>query len=352
MRKCIFLCFFWFGTASLLHAGWNEKFDKQSQWLVDEIEEFRGSYQEQYEKFIQIRKQVLKDLLLQKQIGATREDQRMILLRPRDGLVVKKRASGNIYELFAWEFSYLFHGSEFLVPSFPIEISGKRVVVQEMEPFTYKKDKVMAEAPKEVKKISLEEYWRAHLLAYLLGLADLVGQNVGVSPIGHIRFFDMESSLQYTNIPHRTTRSFKTGFVSQSLEWSQYRESLDAKTASRMRKLVQSLENIEEKLDKYIACRGVSVYLEGLLHRIEKVRGFSFEEGKTFRDFYGFIFPQIDEGLDELSAIASDILGKKVDHGSALILICRWMDQYNLSAKQKQAVENWIATYIDTISMF
>jgi len=335
---------------SLLHAGWNEKFDEQSQWLVENIKEFQGDYQEQYGRFVDIRKQVLKDLLLQKQIQAAKQDQRMILLRPRDGLVIKKRANNNIYELFAWEVSYLLHGSEFLVPSFPLEISNKRIIIQEMEPFSFKKEKVMSQLPKEVKKVSLEEYWRGHILAYLLGLADLVGQNIGVNPLGHIRFFDMESSLQYSNIPHRTARSFKTGFVSQSLEWPQYRDPLDAKTAARMRKFVQSLSNIEEKLDKYLSCRSATIYLNGLLYRIEKVRSFGFEEGKTFRDFYGFAFPQIDAGLDQLKDIASDILGTKVDHGSALILICRWFDQYPLTAKQKQAVEDWIATYIDTIS--
>jgi hypothetical protein len=335
------------GVTSILRAGWNEQFDKQSQWLIGEIPEFQGKYQESYATFAEIRTALLKDFLLNKQIAASLEDQRMVLLRPRDGLVIKKRANNNIYELFAWELSYIFHGEEFLVGSFPLEVSGKRIIVQQMEPFFFKKEYVMEAAPKEVKKVTVEEYWKSHLLAYLLGLADLVGQNIGVNPLGHVRFFDMEASLQYNNKPHRTTKSFKPGFVSQSLEWPQYRMPLDKKTAARLQKFVASLDRVEENLNKYIACRKVSVHLDGMLFRLNKVRDFLIKEGRTFRDFYGFIFPQIDPGLDELSAIASDILKKKIDHGSSLILICRWIDRYNLSGAQKQAIENWIATYID-----
>lgn len=330
-----------------MQADWNEKFDKESSVLIEQIEEFRGEYQQIYNSFRNRRKSILKDFLLSKQISLTAPDQRMILLRPKDGLVVKKRANNNINEFFTWELSYLLGGSGFLVPSFPIEIAGKRIIIQEMEPFTFKKDKIMESVSKEVKRVSVEEYWKAHLQAYLLGLGDLVGQNIGVNILSHIRFFDMESSLHYDNSVSRTPISFKSGFISQSLEWPQYRKPLDQKTAASLKKYINSMDFVESKLEAYLRCREAPVNVEGLLFRLEKVRTFPLQEGSTFRDLYGFIFPQMDQGLDELSIIASDILQRPVDHGSALILISRWLDRHNLSSSQKRAVEDWMSRYVD-----
>lgn len=342
-----FIAFCVFFITDPLQAGWNEGFDKQSEILVEEIEEFQGQYQEIYKSFVKMRKGLCKDFLLNKQISMTAQDQRMILLRPREGIVIKKRANDNISEFFTWELSHFLGGSDFIVSSFPIEMEGRKIVVQKMEPFTFKKDKVMESLPKEAKKVGVEEYWRAHLQAYVLGLADLVGQNIGLNPLNHIRFFDMEASLHYQNEPCRTDKSFRTGFVSQSLEWPQYNQALDLKTALKLKEFINSLSSAETKLEKYLLCRNVPLNVEGLLFRLEKVRTFPLEEGSTFRDFYGFLFPKLSPGLDELADIASKILGRKVDHGSALILISRWINQYDVSSSEKRAIENWIARYID-----
>ncbi len=330
-----------------LQAGWNERFDKQSDLLVEQLEDFQGEYQEIYKSFVKMRKGLLKDYLLNNQISMIARDRKMILLRPREGIVIKKRANDSIDELISWELSYILGKGDFLVPSFPVEIAGKKIVIQKMEPFTFKKDKVMESIPKDAKKVTVEEYWKAHLQAYLLGLEDLVGQNIGVNALSHIRFFDMEASLQYLNNPCRSQRSFKTGFISQSLEWPQYNQPLDRKTVASLEKFVEALSSVESKLEKYLLCREASLNVEGLLFRLEKVRTFPFQEGSSFRDFYGFLFPKLSPGLDELADIASEILQRPVDHGSALILIFRWIDLYDLSSSQKRAIENWITRYID-----
>lgn len=335
-----------FITTSLF-ADWNEAFDQETHFLIQKMECLQGNYKTNYDFFIKVRKGILKDLLLKKQIAATKVDQKMILLRPRDGLVIKKRARNNIQELFTWEFSYLIGGDFFLVPSFPVEIGGKKIIVQKMEPFEFKKDPVAESIPKEVKKVSIEEYWMAHFQAYLLGLSDLVGQNVGVNKIGHIRFFDMESSFHFCNQVVRTERSFKPGFLSQSLEWPQYRQALDAQTASKLRRFVDGLSSVEERLETYLSCRNAPLDVDAFLFRLNKVRSFPLNEGVSFKDFYAFLFPEIAPGLDELSWIASDILKRKVGHGSALILICRWLDRYTVSHEQRMILKDWIDRYID-----
>ncbi|MES2200482.1 MAG: hypothetical protein V4489_10015 [Chlamydiota bacterium] len=347
--RCIFLSIICcvFGSVGLLQADWNEKFDRQSEVLIRQIEEFRGGYQEIYASFIKTRKGLLKDFMLNKQIGLTALDQRMILLRPREGIVIKKRSNDRMLELFSWELSYLLGGGDFLVPSFPVEIAGKKVIIQKMEPFTFKKDKVMESIPKEAKKVTVEEYWKAHLQAYLLGLGDLVGQNIGVNALNHIRFFDAEYSLCYLNEPVRTELSFKPGFMSQSLEWPQYRQPLDHKTVTSLKRYIESMASLESKLETYLLCRAAPVNVEGLLFRLEKVRTFPLEEGSTFRDFYGFIFPKLNPGLDELARIVSGILQRTVDHGSALIMLCRWIERYDLSSSERRAIESWMSRYID-----
>jgi len=336
-----------FFNLSSLEAEWNEEFDRKTQEVIQNFELLKQPYLDSYRWFLKSRKGLLKDFLLLNQIRAAAFDQKLVILRPREGLVVKKRSCNNTIEFFAWEVACLTGGADFLVPSFPLEIGGKIVIVQRMEPLSFSKERVIESVSSEARKVGVEEYWKAHFTAYLLGINDLVAQNVGINPLGHIRFFDVESGFGYRNYPYRTETGFNPGFVAQSLEWPQYRKPLNSSEAVELTRFVEGLSSFEVELEKYLALRQAEIDVEDLLFRLQKIRDFPIEEAKTFCDFYAFIFPKMASGLDELSGIASKILKRKVDHGSALMTVSRWIYKYELSSSQKKTIENWISNYID-----
>lgn len=347
--------FFYFLCIVFIHQGvltadWNQNLDEESFVLWKNLENLQmQEYENNYEFFTNLRKNLLKDFSLKKQIAETSSRQRIVFLKPKDQIVIKKRASNRIHEFFAWELACLLGLGDYVVPSFPMEISGKKVIVQRMEPFTFAQARTQLPLPSMMRKVSLETYWKAHLAAYLIGLGDMVGKNIGISPAGMIRFFDLEYSLSYLNSPIRTDRTFKTGFAPQSLEWSQYSQPLDRKTAQDLQKLVASFLNAEKKMETYQISRTLPFIFneDGFRERLEKIRAFSFKEGQSFRDFYASLYPRLSEGLDSLVRIAENVFGEKVGHGSALMLICRKVEMDSLSKTDKKQIEKWISTYVD-----
>ena len=190
-------------------------------------------------------------------------------------------------------------------------------------------------------------YWTAHLQAYILGIGDLLGRNIGVNLDGRIRFFDVEASFRYAEEILRLSNSVRIGFVAESFDWPQYRAPLDKKTAENLRAFVEKLSSFEEKASIYQECRGLHVLTDALLFRLEKIRAFPFVEGQSFRDFYGYAYPTINAGLDDLNRIVSRIYKRKVDHGASLIFISQHIEKTKLSSEERRDIEDWISKYVD-----
>lgn len=330
-----------------LQADWNQDFDTQTKLLIEEIPSFKNpEYIKQCAFFMKTRERLLHDQEIQKKVAATDEGTKIIFLEKDKNLVLKKRRNQHIHELYAWELSCLLGSLEFFVPSFPVEIDGKRVIVQKMEPFFVGKGRGEVHTDKNLRKVTLETYWKAHIQAYLLGHCDLAGRNIGISPDGKIRFFDNESCLTYRNIPTRNEFTFSSCFISQSLDWPHYRRPIDEKTAKELQAFVQSLSTVEKELPIYMKSRSMSLNIPGFLYRLERVRSFKIAPGATFRDLFGALFPRMSPGLDELNRIVSRIVKEPVEHGTALFFITRKMKKYALSPEDKAAIQRWIDTYI------
>ncbi len=336
--------------SGFLHADWHGEFDRQTFSLIAELPQFQNvEYEKNLSFFIKRRTSLETDPLLEYQMRKIADLRKKIFFKefPRKDIILKKRERNCIRELYVWEMSYLLDAAEFVVPSFPVEVAGKVAIMQRKEPFIFaEKDK--RTPPKRVTdKVPLSGYWRSHLLCYILSIGDLVGRNIGVGPTGTVRLFDTESSFKYYNEPTPNEKSFKVGFLMESFEWPQYRMPLDAKTAEDIYAYIQSLDNLEEALALYAKIRAVDIDEEGLRYRLEKVRSFPLEEGKSFADFYGFLYPKLDQGLDELNRMVSSILGHRVDHGTALFFICQRQFSYDLSSKQKKALKEWQKRYVE-----
>ncbi len=349
MKKTMFLSVFFICISSCFYGNWNRTFDESTEQLLSQlIDVDKQAYEKEYALFIQAREKYLQDAHLRKQIAAmASSDKEIILSSKKNETLIKKRRNNHIYEAFAWEISSLLGSCSCIAPSLPIDIGGKQVIVQKMESFFIPEKEPTSLKKTIIKNVSLDAYWKAHFQAYLLGMGDLVGRNIGVSKEGEIRFFDIESSFKYQNQPIRWEQSFYTGFVSQSLAWAQFRKPLDSETIASLKQFVASWAHLEENMAIYLTYRPFPLDVEGFFYRLDKIRAFPLEEGSTFEDFYRFIFPGIGLGLEELSSILSRILQKKVNHGEALIFSCRKLKKTELSSKENKEVQKWLATYVN-----
>lgn len=340
----IFLCL----GSIVAYADWNQDFDEKTSLLIEQIPKLQQKiYLDSYEHFIKMRSGVLQDQTIKNKMNCTTLGDKLTLLDFSDQVVIKKRRNNHIHELFAWELSCLMGLSDYMVPSFPVEIAEKKAILQSKEKFTFGKGKFSMPPLHDVNTVSLESYWKAHFCAYLLGIADLVGKNIGIGNNGNILFFDAEVSFSYQNQPFRTKEGFSTGFIAESFEWPQYNIPLDEKTIQSLKNFVRGLSNIEDALKLYEEFRSFSVLSDGFTYRLDKIRDFVFKEGQTFQDFFRFVYPKLGEGLDKLSYKVGQILQRKVGHGTALIFMTRKVHRYILSPSQKKSLDKWLNSYID-----
>lgn len=331
-----------------LYANWNEDYDATSSSLIEQIAQMQTeSYLQESENFTKIRKSLFRDFSLKKELKNSSNNDKFEITRKIEGVILKKRRENNIKEAYVWEVSQFAGSSEFIVPSFAMDMGGKKVVVQKLETFTYGDKKTKCPSSKLVQKVSLKTYWKAHLQAYLFGFTDLVGGNIGVNESGVIRFFDNESSFNYSNTPSRSVIGANVGFISQAFDWPQYKQPLDRNTAEALKAFVLSLSDFEENLQIYLSNRLIQIDEEGLLYRLEKIRSFPLEEGSSFFDFYSYISPRLALGLDELSNIVNPIIKRNGGHGSALFFMAASKERYKLSRKQKKMIASWLDMYME-----
>lgn len=328
-----------------LFADWNQDFDRETALLIEEIPFFQSKeYLKEKKTFTHLFEQLLKDASVKRQIAqAPAQEKKMIFDHDR-GIVIKKRRNNHIFDLFVWELSFLLGTSEFVVPSYPLDIAGKRVIVQKLENFKHG-DGEGHYPDNLLEKVSLETYWKAHFQAYLLGLSDMAAGNIGINPHGKIRFFDNEASLTYYNVPFKTEKSFSTGFICHSFDWPQFSQPLDASTAKALQAFVASLADFETHYPTYLSHRPLNE--QGIFFRLEKVRQFEIKKGTTFNDFFNFVFPKLGSGMPELNHLVSTLLHTKARHGTSLFYVCRKMLKNPPEAKKRALIEAWINKYVD-----
>ena len=332
-----------------LHADWNKKFDHQSHELVQQLPLLQNSdYIKDFNFFIAARNKILKDKALVEEVANSANEERLWIEMPDLGVMLKKRPRDRIYDLYPWELSYLLRSNKYVLPSFPMEIGGKKVILQRFEQFEVGHIYTGGYSEDSVGKVALETYWKALLQAYLMGLGDLKMSNIGINADGLIRFFDNEACFVFRNAPYKMHLGMKAAFLCQIFDWPQYRQPLDKQLAKQLRAFVSSFLDYVENFAIYQKCRELALDMDAIAHRLKKVKDFKIRPGVTFRDFFGSLYPRMNPGLDQLNQIISGILKKEIDHGSALIFFSRMMKLYPQStAKQQTAIDKWIDIYIE-----
>lgn len=339
---------FLFSTFTLL-ADWNRDFDLRSHKLIKEFSEFQSpEYLESYSCFLKARENLLKNDSLQNIIKISSFDDKFIMNSKLDDFIFKKRKSDNIKELFVYEVSHLLGGSQFFLPSFPVEIHERKVIVQQKESFIIGEDPLLMPTKEVLQLVSLSDFWKSHLILYILGGRDLVGRNIGVSDKGKLRFFDMENSFVYNS--RKSDVANVVQFATQAFDWFHYRKPLDQKTAKDLCLFIRNLQGFENKIARYARYyRPLRFSKEGMFARLAKVRSFSFTSGKSFYDFYAFLYPERSVGLEKLNQIVSQIKGRKVDHGTSLCLISSRTAFSQLSEGNQKILKKWIEENLKSV---
>ncbi len=332
-------CFFIVFVAHL-YAGWNDDFDSSTEKLVAELSDLSNSgYLDSYECFVDVRRSLLKNASLKNRMKNAFYDDKFIVDNPVYGCILKKRKYDNIKECFVWEVSHFLNASQFFVPSFAIDIGGRKSIVQRKESFIIGEDSSYSHPKNFIEMVSLIDFWKSHLVLYILGGKDLVARNIGINSRGELRFFDMENSFVYSF--KKEMINTRVQFAMHSFDWPQYRRPLDEIEAKELEGFIGSWRGFEKKISLYMKYRPTHFSIERMFQRLAKVRSFSLEKGKSFCDFYGFLFPERALALEELNQIVSEIKGVEVDHGTALCLISSKSELARLSLSHRNALEKW-----------
>jgi hypothetical protein len=325
-----------------LYADWNKDFDLSTQHVMGLFKELRSDeYMDSHLFFMEGRERLLRDssLVSRFRLCSSREK----FMEFRGDFICKKRKGTNIKDFFAWELARILGDRHFVVPAFPMEIGGKQVVVQRKESFSCAEHFTDSLPDEIVKTVSLESFWKAFIIAYVLGYSDLSSKNIGVNQQGKIRFFDNEASFKYEL--NNKKKPFDVLFWAQAFDWPQYRAKIDDQLALRLKKFIKGFDSFEAKLSLYSKVRRFSVDQGKIKNRLKKARFFRLKDGVSFFDFYQFAFPELAKGLDSLVEIVEEIAGRRVGHGSAISFIVKRDIAERVNPEQFEKIRRWVECY-------
>lgn len=350
-KKLTFYLFFLVALYSeKLTADWNEDFDAQTTQLIHVHPAFQNSsYKKKCKQFQEIRKKLLADSTLISEVQNQPMELKSCIKRELLNVIVKVRRRNDFHDLYPWEFSYFAGSSDYVVPSYPMEIGGRVCVVQFLENFEI--GTLRGGGHKHnLKKLSLKTYWKALLQSYIFGMCDLVLSNIAVNSAGGIRYFDNESSLIYFNDPSINSNSFKMGFISQAFDFPHFDRPINSKSFKEIKSFIGKLINFEKDLDIYLKYRAIDIDNAALKTRLKKIRSYPLKQGNTFRDFYSWINPRVCSGLNELSKVLEPILnqeGAAKGPGTSLIYMTRRLKYFNISPQTEKLINQWIKKYVE-----
>lgn len=351
-NRLFFLIIFGFQVfqSILIYGDWNEDFLNVSWLLIENINCFQNQinhYKETVDRFISVQSRMKKNLSLMDVLRQlSTEDKKIFRF---DEFIIKKRAgNGNLNDVFWWEISIILGLSEYVIPSFPFEFRpGCIITIQPFEDIVIGPSWIVPPHSSITSQVSMQDYWLAHIVAFLLGADDLSGLNLGISLTKKIRFFDNEGIFLGDLTPVKTSLSFSVPFASISFDWVQYRRKVGLELSLFLRRLILNLKNKETELNKYFDLRNIpEATALSITKRIEILSGFKITPTSSFLDFIRYIYPSIANGLDELNSITGNIIQRNVDHGTSLFFCTRFIRFWCVSDENKKRLNAWINKYI------
>jgi len=319
--------------------------------FMETFPELIHPYATAYEQFVLFRDELSSYPSLYKQCAKADKEEKWMYMLPREGWVLKKRRRDNVNEVWTWELSCLLGTGTRVLPAFVLEMGDNAIVAQQMERFVFGEKKTKIPPRRLLRSVSVGEYWKAFLMAYILGFHDLVGRNIGITPQGQIIFFDTESAFRYDIETKRVGPiQISCAFIAQAFDWPQAQMILRGQDLLGVQEFVSELSLFKERIERYVQGRTLVFSLEQILERVQTVEQFfqqAWQHEVCFYDFYAFIEPRFMQGFSELCVLLSSIMERDVALGSALFFLSRQAKRYKLSHRDQEKLHAWIEKYVD-----
>jgi hypothetical protein len=259
---------------------------------------------------------------------------------------VKRRWFDNVNDVSAWQLCQLLEMEN--IPEAIAYCAGSYwCVIQRAIPLNTGK---LYHPPtsKFTSRVSLEEYWKAALLSFVLGFEDLHGANIGITSDGKIIYFDNDNLYNYTTTLSKSGAFFHHFFVTSLMDWPQYQHLIDESLAQKLQALVQLWKSKQAQIlqhpliNQHRPDHVPDNYLESIVERINILSSFNFASGINFQNFYAFLYPELASGLDDLRLIVNQKTLHKMERGSALFYCSKNATDPNL----KDSLTQWETKYI------
>jgi hypothetical protein len=291
------------------------------------------------------------------------KDNQPFKIRNDNNAYVKKRVK--LCEPIAWELCLLLDSGRFMPPTI-LYYNNKDCIYSIQKNIPCHHGPWIFDSPPKaiISKVSLYDYWHAHLLAYILGVHDLSGNNYGVTNKGQICFFDIDASFlnsddeYYINYQALNGKvvpySIFINFQSLYFDWHHFKRPLTCADVHMLKELFIKWSDFPNLLNKYLLIS--NKYLEALsdetcsyiLKRLKKIEEFNkiIMPGMAFIDFYEYILPGSMEMIKELEDLSGKI-GPRKGIGSGLFFASSDIHyQYRfLTTEQINLYRTWLLKY-------
>lgn len=266
---------------------------------------------------------------------------------------IKKRANLH-FEQACWDLSLILKIDQIIAPSFPIELDGKPYVFQPFLPMrTYRTIFTFPHhLPKRITKISQIDYWKANLFMTLIGPQDLHAGNIGYTKNHSLVFFDNEHVFSPTNTFLNSSEKLTPPCMNHLLDWPQGKNPLTQKNAHLIQAFLKSWKQKKSQLQAYYEHPSVPNFLtetmyQALIDRFEKLTRLTIQNiGVTFISVIETLYPNLYDGLEELTPIVQQITKRSISPMSTLQFLTShrlWWE--NIAKSDEQKMRLWVEKY-------
>lgn len=224
-------------------------------------------------------------------------------------------------EFFFWEIAGILGCTKFIPPAIPFYHCGQLCSIQKHCPSIICGPLFISMSPC-AKTVSVRNFWEFNIIAFLFGLKDLNGKNIGVSRRGDVWLFDFErfdstEIISQYPIEVGSYKTLYTSFTSMSFDWPQFLKPLTMQDANA---IIQLLEAISHRLSNlsdiskfmtfaslYMPIEHIENYLNNMLEKLNLLKGIEIKPGLTFKDLYLELFPKLKNQESKVKAIAGKL---------------------------------------------
>lgn len=312
---------------------------------------FKVEYQDLTPAILEKKQQEIQTLFVKEcspnAIGPKNPRKKELFFAPN--LILKKRIKNHEREFAAWIIACFLELEKFIAPTYLVRINGVDYCIQQKLPLIIRNHPFFL--PPCWKKMPLEDFWIASLLAYLLGHDDLTAANIGFDlqtfcPV----YFDNEDILK-----NCTQFSLKKNEQKEGLRYtlSFFCASAILRKFFIEQPINQSLVNTIEQFIERISVLSQTAFFkkiavfanlnrreqEAFLQRVDTIMQLSIREGMTYCDCLMNLFPALPQNfLDYFEEIQSILTWKNLDFGGTGLWLQKFHKYWRINEEKTEKI--------------